>query len=89
MGENHMSRLQVNPFPTRLADYLQASHVVACSDLIAVVPERLLRAYPSRLKVTATPMPLDVGSFDTHTDARCVWLRGVLKDIGRELDSQS
>jgi hypothetical protein len=42
-------------------------------------------------------MPLDVGSFDeyllhparTHADARCVWLRGVLKDIGRELDSQS
>jgi DNA-binding transcriptional LysR family regulator len=77
--------------------YLQALHVVARSDLIAVVPERLIRAYASPLKVRAMPVPLDVGSFDeyllhparTHTDAGCVWLRSVLKDIGRQLDSQS
>jgi DNA-binding transcriptional LysR family regulator len=62
---------------------------VVCSNLIAVVPERLIRAYAFRLKVTAMPVPLDVGRPDeyllhsarTHTDAGCVWLRGVLKDI--------
>jgi DNA-binding transcriptional LysR family regulator len=77
--------------------YLQALHVVARSELIAVVPERLIRTYASRLKLKAMPVPLDVGSFDeyllhparTHTDAGCVWLRRVLKDIGRQLDSQS
>jgi len=84
-----MSILQANPFPTRLAGYLQALQVVARSDLIAVLPEGLIRAYAFRLKVTAMPVPLDVGRLDeyllhsahTHTDAGCVWLRGVLKDI--------
>jgi DNA-binding transcriptional LysR family regulator len=77
--------------------YLQALHVVARSDLIAVLPERLIRTYASQLNVSAMPVPLDVGSFDeyllhparTHTDTGCVWLRNVLKDIGRELESQS
>lgn len=76
--------------------YLQALHVVARSNLIAVLPERLIRAYASRLKLKAMAVPLDVGSFDeyllhparTHTDAGCVWLRSLLKDIGRQLDSQ-
>ncbi len=74
--------------------YLQALHAVAHSDLIAVVPERLIRSYASRLHLKLLPLPLDAGSFDeyllhparTHDDPGCVWLRGILRNIGTSLD---
>ena len=73
--------------------YLQALHVVAQSDLIAVVPERLIRAYARVLHLDLLPVPLDVGTFDeyllhpapSHTDAGCVWLRRVLHDLAKSL----
>lgn len=73
--------------------YLQALHVVAASDLIAVIPERLLRAYAGVLDLDVIPVPLDVGTFDeyllhparTHTDPGCVWLRGVLLAVAKSL----
>ena len=73
--------------------YLQALHVVAESDLIAVIPERLIHAYASRLSLDAVEVPLDVGTFDeyilhparTHADPGCVWLRSVLVDIAKSL----
>jgi DNA-binding transcriptional LysR family regulator len=44
--------------------YLQALHVVAQSDLIAVIPERLIRAYSTVLDLDVLPVPLDAGTFD-------------------------
>lgn len=73
--------------------YVQALHAVARSDLVAVLPERLIRAYRSELSVKWMPLPIDPGTFDefllhpprTHRDTACVWLRGVLKGLGKEL----
>jgi len=75
--------------------YLQALHAVAHSDLIAVIPERLIRAYAGALRLKSAPVPLDVGTFDeyllhparTHAEPGCVWLRGILKEISMRLDS--
>jgi DNA-binding transcriptional LysR family regulator len=73
--------------------YLQALHVVAQSDLIAVLPERLIHLYAGILNVQAVPVPLDVGAFDefllhparNHADPGCVWLRSVLMEIAKSL----
>jgi len=75
--------------------YLQALHCVARSDLIAVIPERLIPIYATRLHLKWLPLPLDAGTFDefllhparTHADPGCMWLRGILKDIGRSLSN--
>jgi DNA-binding transcriptional LysR family regulator len=47
-------------------NYLQALHVVARSDLLAVIPERLIRAYARELKLRAKTVPLDVGTFEEY-----------------------
>jgi DNA-binding transcriptional LysR family regulator len=73
--------------------YLQALHVVSESDLIGVIPERLIRAYASILDLDALKVPLDVGTFEEYLlhparsrdDAGCVWLRGVLVEIAKSL----
>jgi DNA-binding transcriptional LysR family regulator len=73
--------------------YLQALHVVAQSDLVAVIPERLIRAYSAVLGLDVLPVPLDVGTFDEyllhpstkHFDPGCVWLRGVLHQVAKSL----
>lgn len=75
--------------------YLQALHAVARSDLIAVIPERLIRAYAAPLHLKWCPVPLDAGTFDefllhparTHADPGCVWFRGILKEIGGSLSN--
>jgi len=75
--------------------YLQALHAVARSDLIAVIPERLIRAYAVPLHLKWLPLPLDAGTFDefllhparTHADPGCIWLRGILKEIGSSLSN--
>jgi DNA-binding transcriptional LysR family regulator len=73
--------------------YLQALHVVAQSDLIAVIPERLIRAYSAVLHLDVLPVSLDVGTFDEyllhpatkHSDPGCVWFRGVLRQVAESL----
>ena len=73
--------------------YLQALHVVAQSDLIAVIPERLIRAYSAVLDLGVLPVPLDAGTFHEyllhpatkHSDPGCEWLRGVLNDVAKSL----
>jgi DNA-binding transcriptional LysR family regulator len=73
--------------------YLQALHVVAQSDLIAVIPERLIRAYSRVLDLDVLPVPLDVGTFHEyllhpatkHSDPGCVWFRGVLHRVANSL----
>jgi DNA-binding transcriptional LysR family regulator len=73
--------------------YLQALHTVARSDLVAVIPERLIRAYAAPLRLKSCPPPLDPGTFDefllhparTHEDPGCIWFRRILKEIGDSL----
>ncbi len=75
--------------------YLQALHVVAESDLVAVLPERLVHAYSHVLDIVSTHVPLDVGTFDeyllhparTHADLGCVWIRGLLREVAAALGS--
>jgi DNA-binding transcriptional LysR family regulator len=71
--------------------YLQALHVVSESDLIGVIPERLIRAYAGILDLDVIKVPLDVGTFEeyilhparSHDDPGCVWLRGILMEIAK------
>jgi DNA-binding transcriptional LysR family regulator len=73
--------------------YVQALHVVARTDLLAVIPERLIRASAQALAVRAVPVPLEVGTFDeyllhpsrTHADPGCAWLRGLLREVAESL----
>lgn len=73
--------------------YLQALHVVSESDLIAVIPERLIRAYAGILDLDAIKVPLDVGTFEEYLlhparsreDPGCVWLRRILMEIAKSL----
>lgn len=73
--------------------YLQALHVVAQSDLIAVIPERLIRAYAKPLGLELIAVPLDVGTFDefllhpapSHADPGGMWLRGLFVEIAKSL----
>ena len=75
--------------------YLHALHVVAESDLVAVLPERLIRTHSALLGVVATRLPLDAGTFEeyllhparTHTDPGCVWLCTVVRDVAAALGS--
>jgi DNA-binding transcriptional LysR family regulator len=76
-------------------DYLQALHAVSRSDLIAVIPERLIRAYAAPLHRKWRQLPLDAGTCDefllhparTHADPGCIWLRCILKEIGDSLSN--
>jgi DNA-binding transcriptional LysR family regulator len=69
--------------------YIDALHLVAQSELIAVVPERLAQAYASVLNLVIKKVPLDVGTFDeyllhsarTHADIGCSWLREQIKSL--------
>jgi DNA-binding transcriptional LysR family regulator len=73
--------------------YLQALHVVSQSDLIAVIPERLIIACAEILGLEAVAVPLDVGTFEEYLlhparsrdDPGCVWLRGILLEIAKSL----
>jgi DNA-binding transcriptional LysR family regulator len=67
--------------------YLQALHLVAHTDLVAVIPERLVRACADSLGLRSFDVALDVGTFDEYllhptrseTDAGCSWFRGVVE----------
>ena len=71
--------------------YIDALHLVAQSELIGVIPERLARAYAVQLDLVTLEVPLDVGTFDeyllhparTHTDPGCMWLRALIKSLGK------
>jgi DNA-binding transcriptional LysR family regulator len=70
--------------------YIEALHLVAETELIAVIPERLVRAHASALNLVTKAVPLDVGTFDeyllhsarTHADSGCSWLRELIKSLG-------
>ena len=87
LQEEGFSRNVVLTVPT----YLQALHVVAASNLIAVLPERLVRTYSARLGAITRDVPIDAGTFDeyllhparTHADPGCLWLRNVIKEVAQ------
>jgi DNA-binding transcriptional LysR family regulator len=70
-------------------NYIEALHLVAQTELIAVIPERLVRAYASTLNLVTKTVPMDVGTFDeyllhsasTHADLGCSWLRELIKSL--------
>ena len=70
--------------------YIEALHLIAETELIAVIPERLVRAYAATLNLVTKAVPLDVGTFDeyllhslrTHADLGCSWLRQLIKSLG-------
>jgi DNA-binding transcriptional LysR family regulator len=74
--------------------YMEALHLVAETELIAVIPERLVRAYASTLNLVAKTVPLDVGTFDeyllhsarTHADLGCSWLRQLIHSQCADID---
>jgi DNA-binding transcriptional LysR family regulator len=83
--------LQESGHPRRVGitvpHYMDALHLVAETELIAVIPERLARAYASALNLVMKAVPLDVGTFDeyllhsarTHADLGCSWLRRLIQ----------
>jgi DNA-binding transcriptional LysR family regulator len=74
--------------------YIEALHLVAETELIAVIPEGLVRAYASTLNLVAKTVPLDVGTFDeyllhsarTHADLGSSWLRELIKNLCPGID---
>lgn len=72
-----------------VSHYLQALYIVSQSDLIAVIPERLIRTHAEALDLEVMTAPLDVGTFEeyllhpvtSHTDPGSVWLREILQGI--------
>jgi DNA-binding transcriptional LysR family regulator len=74
--------------------YIEALHLVAETELIAVIPERLVRAHTSALNLVTKVVPLDVGTFDeyllhsarTHADLGCTWLRQLIKSLCLGID---
>lgn len=93
LREEGCSRNVVLTVPT----YLQALHVVAESDLIAVLPERLVQTHSALLGVAATEVPLNAGTFEeyllhparTHADPGCAWLRNLIREVATSTASLS
>lgn len=67
--------------------FLLVPEIVARSDMIAVLPERLARGYADRLRILATPV--EIGEFTiveawherVHRDPAQAWLRQVLLEL--------
>jgi DNA-binding transcriptional LysR family regulator len=76
--------------------YLHSLHVVADSDLVAVLPEGLVMTHADVLGIVAAEVPLDAGSFEeyllhparSHADPGCVWLRGVIREVAAGFDGR-
>lgn len=73
--------------------YLQALHMVARTDLVAVIPRRLVEALAEPLGLEALAPPLDPGTFDefmfhpsrAHVEPGSVWFRAQVRAVGRAL----
>jgi DNA-binding transcriptional LysR family regulator len=74
--------------------YLQALHLAARTDLVAFVPQRLVRALIRPLSLISVGPPIDPGTFAEfmfhptrlQADPGSLWLRSHVIEIGRELD---
>jgi DNA-binding transcriptional LysR family regulator len=73
--------------------YLQALHMVARTDLIAVAPRRQIEALSDDLDLAVAPPPIDPGSFDEfmfhptrlESDPGTIWLRSQVRRIAQAL----
>ena len=74
--------------------YIEALHVTARTDLVAFVPQRLIRALSKQLSLVSVTPPLDPGIDEqfmfyptrAQMDPGSIWLRRLMLETGRELD---
>jgi DNA-binding transcriptional LysR family regulator len=74
--------------------YIEALHIVARTDLVAFVPNRLIAALAKRLSLKAVTPPLDPGTDEqfmfyptrAQFDPGSIWLRNLVLETGRGLD---
>jgi DNA-binding transcriptional LysR family regulator len=74
--------------------YIEALHIVARTDLVAFVPNRLIAALAKPLSLMAIAPPLDPGIDEqfmftptrAQMDPGSIWLRKLMLDVGRGLD---
>ena len=75
--------------------YIEALHVAARTDLVAFVPRRLIGALGKQLSLATVAPPLDPGIDEQYMfyptraqmDPGSIWLRRLVLDTGRGLDS--
>jgi len=74
--------------------YIEALHVTARTDLVALVPRRLIGALSKRLSLISVAPPLDPGIDEqfmfyptrAQMDPGSIWLRKLMLETGRELE---
>lgn len=74
--------------------YIEALHVAARTDLVAFVPQRLIRALAKQLSLIPVTPPLDPGTDEQYMfyptraqmDPGSIWLRRLMLETGRGLD---
>ena len=74
--------------------YIEALHVAARTDLVAFVPQRLIRALSKQLSLVSVTPPLDPGIDEqfmfyptrAQMDPGSIWLRKLMLETGRGLD---
>jgi DNA-binding transcriptional LysR family regulator len=77
----------------KVPHYLVAPHVVAETDMVLTLPERLARSFAGRLDVRILPPPVEVSGFAIRMawhdrrqgDPGNAWLRGLLLELGKSL----
>ena len=71
----------------KVPHFLMVPEIIASSDMVAVLPERLARGYARKLLILEPPLKLpgfDIASIwheRTHTDPAQQWLRQVLVNL--------
>jgi DNA-binding transcriptional LysR family regulator len=76
--------------------YIEALHVAARTDLVAFVPQRLIRALSKQLSLVSIKPPFDPGIDEqfmfyptrAQMDPGSIWLRKLMLETGRELDRE-
>src|SRR5437667_9637383 len=74
--------------------YIEALHVTARTDLVAVVPRRLIGVLSKQLSLASTAPPFDPGIDEqfmfyptrAQMDPGSIWLRNIMLGIGREME---
>lgn len=75
----------------RLPHFLVAPHVVASTDLILTLPERIARLYETELPIVILSPPIEIPGFTvnmvwherTQADPAQVWIRKVLREVAK------
>ena len=76
--------------------YIEALHVTARTDLVALVPRRLIAALAKQLSLVTVTPPFDPGIDEQHMfyptraqmDPGSIWLRRLMLETGRELEKR-